>query len=373
MASVTQIRHAETHALRRGFTTGACATAAALAAIRWLCEQSCPTVVTIDLPVGEQVEFAILPQQYNGQQAQCAVVKDGGDDPDCTHGALIQVAVAWSDTPGIQFRAGPGVATVTLPGLELPVGEPAINPVPRQMIRETLAPWLASASQPGVTITVSVPDGEERAKQTINARLGLLGGISILGTRGTVKPFSTSAFAASVRQTIQVGRRNGETVFVLTTGGRTEKAAQRLYPALPERAFVQAGDFVGIGLRTAVREQCSAVVITAMIGKLAKMAQGHFMTHVSGAAIQFAALADLLAPDQPELHASLAQAHTGRHVLELLQARPNPQFYWDRLCQQTAQETARFIKYRMPVTVHLVDFQGQELARASLATEEKTA
>lgn len=371
MTSVTQIRHAPKQALRHGYTTGACATAAALAAIRWLAEETCPTEISLVLPVGETATFSVIAQHCDGHSAQCAVIKDGGDDPDCTHGAFIQSEVRWADCEGVAFHAGVGVATVTLPGLELAVGEPAINPVPRQMIREALQPWIAQSEHNGVDVTVSVPDGETRALQTINARLGLLGGISILGTRGTVKPFSTSAFAASVRQTIQVGHCNGHDTFVLTTGGRTEKAAQKLYPQLADACFVQAGDFIGIGLRTALREQCRAVMITAMIGKLAKMAQGHFMTHVSGAAIQFPALADALASDHPALHRQIAEAHTGRHVYELISACPEPERYWQRLCQLTVDHAARFLRYQMQIAVHLVDFQGNELANAHFDPKEK--
>ncbi|MEI8631060.1 cobalt-precorrin-5B (C(1))-methyltransferase CbiD [Vibrio sp. PP-XX7] len=235
------------------------------------------------------------------------------------------------------------MATVTRAGLELAVGEPAINPVPRANILAMAALELCESTartdpHPGVELEIIVPAGQQVAKETINERLGLVGGISILGTQGTVKPYSTSAFAASVRQSIQVAKANGLEHVVLTTGSRSEKAAMTLFPEMAEIALIQAGDFIGIGLRGAKRYQLKRVSLVVMIGKLGKLVSGRMMTHVSGHAIDFDALSQLAAQAHlsPSLCDAIARANTGRHVLELVRHADAAPFLTG-LCQATYQ------------------------------------
>ncbi|WP_417347237.1 cobalt-precorrin-5B (C(1))-methyltransferase [Ferrimonas sp.] len=367
-SGVTRIRRSRHRGeLRRGYTTGACATAASLAALQWLCrgEPSAPERVTIQLPIGELAGFDVIPQSLEPGRACCAVIKDAGDDPDCTHGAVITATLELEDQPGIRFEAGEGVAVVTLPGLELAVGEPAINPVPRKMMREHLLPLLQQSGLSGARVSISIPGGEVLAEQTIGRRLGLVGGLSILGTRGTVNPYSTSAYAASVRQSIQVARAQGLEQVVLTTGSRTEKAAMSQHPDLTDTAFVQVGDFTGVGLRAAARYGVRRLELVTMIGKLCKLVSGTMMTHVSGRPIDFDLMARLATDHCQDgaLVDQIRQANTGRHILELVRG-VLPQSYLQSLCAEAARHCADYSHNAFLVSVRLVDFDGSTLACA---------
>ncbi len=357
--------------LRWGYTTGACAAAASRAATELLITGEIRDQVTITLPCGDITNFKLHNSELNTLNEQptatCSILKDAGDDPDCTHGAEIVSTVTLNNSDNIIIDGGTGVARVTKPGLELAIGEAAINPVPQRNIREMVLETLGSSDKNGATITISVPEGEERAKQTINARLGLLGGISILGTRGTVRPYSTSAFAVSVRKQINIVRANNIHELVLTTGSRTERFGMRHFPELTDTSFVQAGDFVGVGLRAALSNNITQVNIVAMIGKLAKLCAGHMMTHVSGHAIDFNLLAEIAAihgANESQLN-SIINANTGRHVLDLLKGNISPS-YWDALCQLAAENAHKFARQKLPVTVYLVDFDGTLLGRANI-------
>ncbi|WP_205729308.1 cobalt-precorrin-5B (C(1))-methyltransferase [Ferrimonas aestuarii] len=360
--SVTSIKRSRHKGeMRRGYTTGACATAAALAALKALLTGQAQTQSLIDLPIGEQAQFDL----HRCRPGQASVIKDAGDDPDCTHGAEIGVDVELTKTPGIRFFAGSGVATVTKPGLELAVGEPAINPVPRKMIKQHLLPLLPPGS--GVKVTVWITDGEKLAEQTIGRRLGLIGGLSILGTRGTVHPYSTSAYAASVRQGIEVARAQGLNHAVLTTGSRTERAAMLARPNMSESAFIQAGDFSGVGLRAGARFGMERLTLVTMIGKLCKLAGGTTMTHVSGRAINFALMADTLAEcgGDADLCQQVREANTGRHLLELIPSTLKPQFL-NALCQLAAAHCYRYAHHKLAIEVELLDFDGAPLAFAAV-------
>jgi cobalt-precorrin-5B (C1)-methyltransferase len=358
---------------REGFTTGACAAAAAKAAVRLLIEPGPLDSIETTLPNGKTHTFLLEQCERAGDRAIASVVKDGGDDPDCTHGAEIVAEVTWTSDRGIELRGGEGVAVVTKPGLGLDVGAPAINPVPRRNIREMVQEELARARAPenrGVVVTLSVPGGEEMAKQTINARLGLLGGISILGTTGIVKPYSTAAYKASVVQAIDVAARRGERCVVLTTGGKSESYAMRLYPRLPEEAFIQVGDFVGIGVRHAARRKMERAIIVGMIGKLSKMADGRTMTHAAGSEVNMALLAQIAegAGAPASLVERIRAANTARHVLELT-ATELPGFptaicelVVERLEQHAAPVSA------LPIVAVLVDFDGHVMGRSPLVT-----
>ncbi|MDA0149601.1 cobalt-precorrin-5B (C(1))-methyltransferase [Vibrio sp. LaRot3] len=353
--------------LRTGFTTGACAAAASAAAARALLSKQNPSNITITLPNGDNAEFAVnyLPAD-SGVLAQ--VIKDGGDDPDCTHGLAIHALIEPINGHAIEVKGGLGVATVTLPGLELAVGQPAINPVPKANILAMVERERKHSEQPtqGLVITISVPKGEEAAKQTISERLGLIGGISILGTRGTVKPFSTSAYAASVRQSIEIGTENGHRAFCLTTGGRTEAAAMKIYPQFVPMQFIQAGDFIGVGLRCAKRCNANSIHLVVMIGKLCKLISGRMMTHVSGHGIDFGLLADRADHCGYPSHLvnEIANSRTGRQVLDLVRGTERQQAFLADLCLLAQQHASEYIKHQFPVEVTLVDFDGPQLANS---------
>lgn len=354
--------------LRTGFTTGACATAAAKAAVRALLSHTRVDEVTISLPAGVDATFQITACEIGTRECRCAVIKDAGDDPDVTHGAEICATVRWADQPGVHLRGGIGVGTVTLPGLGLEVGGPAINPVPRRMIEETVAAEAGEVlADRGLEVVISVPRGEELARKTLNGRLGIVGGISILGTTGIVRPWSTASWRASVEQAIDVAAANGQSHIALTTGGRSEKYAMRLL-RLPEVAFVEMGIFTGHALKRSVQRGIERVTLAGMIGKFSKLAQGHFQTHVAGNQVDPALLAELAvhcgAAD--ELAAQIREANTARHVQELVLSGQVPGFF-DAISRQVAERSCQYVHGRLAVEAILFDFDGTVLGRADVA------
>ncbi|MFW7381399.1 MAG: cobalt-precorrin-5B (C(1))-methyltransferase [Oligoflexus sp.] len=348
--------------MRTGYTTGACSAAAAKAAVRAFLSGSPLTEITSMLPNRQKVTFPLHRCEIYPDQALCSIIKDGGDDPDCTHGAELVTVVQPNHSQQIILQGGVGVATVTKPGLGLDLGGPAINPVPRQNITEMVLEELEDSAYSGATVTISVPDGEERAKKTLNARLGLLGGISILGTTGLVLPYSTSAFIASVVQAIALAAHSGAKDLVFTTGGRSETYAMRLVPELPECAFIQVGDYIGIALRNSLRQGIKRVHIVGMMGKLTKMADGRMMTHASASEVNVKMLADMLAElgSDPHIVQQAAEANTARHVLELCQSAKITGLP-DLICKKVAEHCYRFAREHIAMFITMVDFDGQVL------------
>lgn len=353
---------------RSGFTTGACAAAAARAAVLGLIGGEVPAAVVSRLPNGQEVSFAVVDGKIENAVAHAVIIKDAGDDPDATNGAHLTADVR--RLPGlagqIVLKGGPGVGTVTKEGLGLEVGGPAINPVPRRNIgdnlREVASELLASD---GLEVTISVPGGDEMAKKTLNARLGILGGISILGTTGIVRPYSTAAFRASVVQAVDVAARQGQTSIVFTTGGRSEKFAMQQLPELAESCFVQMGDFVKAAFQAAVKNKMAHVYIGAMAGKLTKMSQGLAVTHAWKAEID----RDVLAECAQEVGAAsdlveeIRSAETARFAAERLMALGlSAEFH-----RALAKKAIRSLKTCYPGSYQLAvlacDFDGQFIVR----------
>jgi cobalt-precorrin-5B (C1)-methyltransferase len=349
---------------RTGFSTGANAAAAAAAATLGLVHGRVPDCVDCVLPNTQRVRFTITDGWSDGQRARAVSIKDAGDDPDATNGAHLTVDV--ERLPGaagqIILRGGPGVGIVTKSGLGLEVGGPAINPVPRKNIgnnvRAAGGPILDAGD--GIAVTISVPGGEAMAKKTLNARLGILGGISILGTTGIVRPYSTAAFRASVVQAVDVAANQGQTRVVFTTGGRTEKCAMRSFPELDEACFVQMGDFVKAAFQTAVKQHMRHIIVGAMIGKLTKIAQGLSVTHAWREEVDreliAAAAAEIGAP--PDLVAEIRAAETARFAAERL-AELNLAVAFHRAL---AERAIRSLRQRYPgphrLTVLACNFEG---------------
>ena len=276
--------------LRRGWTTGACATAAAKACYAALLHGAFPDPVKIILPGGAGVAFALAEARRCGNRACAGVVKDAGDDPDVTHGALIRAELELLPAgSGVRFRAGEGVGIITRPGLPLPPGEPAINPMPRRMIGDALREL---HPQPSVSVTLSVPGGEALAARTLNPRLGVLGGLSILGTTGVVIPFSCAAWIDSIRRGIDVARAVGCPHIAGSTGRTSEAAVQALH-GLDEVALVEMGDFVGGMLKYLRSHPVPRVTIAGGVGKITKLAQGRLDLHSRRGRVDAAALAEL--------------------------------------------------------------------------------
>jgi cobalt-precorrin-5B (C1)-methyltransferase len=304
--------------LRRGWTTGACATAAVKAALEDLWRDHREDEVRITLPRGERVGFAIAQRARGAGWAEAAVVKDAGDDPDVTHGALI-VARVGASSGGVVFRAGEGVGMVTRPGLPIPPGEPAINPVPRLMMRAVVEELAAREGRAAdVEIEISIPGGAEIAEKTWNPRLGIVGGLSILGTTGIVRPFSCAAWIASIHRGIDVARAGGIAHVAGCTGASSEKAVQALFD-LPDIAMLDMGDFYGGMVKYLRRNPVERVTIGGGLGKLTKLAQGAVDLHSGRSQVDFAGLAQALGVPQ------VAGANT---VLEVSQSHSDALLAW---------------------------------------------
>ena len=344
--------------LRTGWTTGTCATAAAKAAALGLRDGAPPTPVEVGLPDGRRVSFPVEAEAPN----RCVVVKDAGDDPDCTDGARMTAEVDWTPGAATELRAGDGVGVITRPGLGLAVGAPAINPVPRRMILAALEEVVA---RPVVT-TFSVPGGQAMAEKTSNARLGIVGGISILGTTGVVRPFSTAAYRASVVQQVDVAAAQGESTIVLSTGSRSDAAAMRLRPDLPEVCFVEVGDFTGIALRRAAAAGMTRAVFVGMAGKITKLAGGVMMTHFRRSKVDgelMASAARSAGAPAAVVDAATATA-TARHFFEVCvdEGATAP---LGLLCRQAKDACRAHVDDALEVQVVMVDFHGDRVvARA---------
>lgn len=350
--------------LRSGWTTGTCSAAAAKAAVTALLTQTPQATVEVVLPAGRQVSFPVERCDVDERRAEAVVVKDAGDDPDVTHGAHLTATVRWRERPGLQIEGGVGVGVVTKPGLGLEVGGPAINPVPRQMLHDNVGAVVDLAER-GVVVVISVPDGEKRARKTTNARLGILGGISILGTTGIVRPFSTASWRASVVQAVDVMAAQGLPTLVLATGGRTEKAAMRMLPDLPAVCFVEVGDFTGAALTQAVSDGLRDVVFVGMAGKLTKLASGVLMTHYTRSKVDVGVLVEVTAEagGDPALVEAVRAANTARHAYEMWEAAGLLRGAGDLLCARVASVLTRFCG--LPARVAMVDPQGAGVVAAT--------
>lgn len=337
--------------LRRGWTTGACATASTKAALArlWGAEQA--GSVTITLPKGETPVFEIAHWAEGDGWAEAGIIKDAGDDPDVTHGALI-IARVEASAGGVVFAAGDGVGTVTKAGLPVAVGEPAINPVPRAMMDEVVAELAADLGRaPDVKITLSVPGGGEIAERTWNPRLGIVGGLSILGTTGVVRPFSCAAWIASIHRGIDVARAGGEGHVAGCTGATSERVVQGLY-GLPDHAMLDMGDFLGGMVKYLARHPVDRLTIGGGIGKLAKAAQGAVDLHSGRSQVDFAGLAAMVG-DERLIHANTA--------LEAYEIAGKP------LAVAVARAVVARVQPMLPQTrvdVVVIDRAGTILARA---------
>jgi cobalt-precorrin-5B (C1)-methyltransferase len=351
--------------LRRGWTTGACAAAAAKAAYAALLTGEFPDPVEITLPKGDRPSFALARQELTGDHAMAGIVKDAGDDPDVTHHALILSSVRrLSAGSGLVFCAGEGVGTVTRPGLPLAVGEPAINPVPREIMRLALGEVAASHGiNADAEITISVPGGAEIAKHTWNPRLGILGGISILGTTGVVHPYSCSAWIASIHRGIDVCRANGVTHAAACTGSTSESAMQRLY-GLPDIAFIDMGDFAGGTLKYLKRHPIARLTLAGGFAKLSKLAGGAMDLHSGRSEVDRKQLAEALAAlgAPAPLIVAARQANTANEILGSAQAAGLA--LGDLIAARAKDQALALLAGKTDVEVIIVDHQGGIVGRA---------
>ena len=365
--------------LRTGYTTGSCAAAAAKAATLTLLSGKGVEQVTIRLPVGRDASFQVHQCQWleNDQSVLCSVIKDGGDDPDVTHGAEICATVSRSPDNGqrVLIVGGTGVGTVTRLGTGIEVGQPAVTRVPRRMIIESVEEAANSQGlgpEDSFTVQISVTDGEEIALKTTNARLGVLGGISILGSTGVVQPYSTAAWRASVHLAIDVAATNDLSHLVLSTGTQSEAFA-RHHLDLPEMAYIEAGIFSGPALKRCVMRKVARATHVGMVGKLSKMAMGYFVTHVAGNKVDTDFLAHLAAECGASLQTQeeIRQASSARHFQEIAQAQ-GLQDVFPVMCRLVCEESKKLLGSdagSLTVDTLCFDFDGTLLGHASTSPQ----
>ena len=345
--------------LRSGYTTGSCATATSLAAARLLLAGVVSEVAEIVLPKGQHVPMPLVFCRLTDDGAEAGTIKDAGDDPDVTHGAVVFARVRLVPEPGVVFRAGAGVGTVTRAGLTLAVGEPAINPVPRKMMSEHLAELAAEhAYGGGFEVTIGVEDGEALALKTMNPRLGIVGGLSILGTTGIVRPFSCSAYIASIHQGIDVARANGYMHLAACTGNASEDAMRSHY-ALPDIALIEMGDFVGAVLKHMKRAPVERLSICGGFGKLSKLAAGHLDLHSRNSSIDLERLAAWAAEQGADdaLQSAIRAANTSQQAVALAHAEQVP--LGDIVCAHALAVAREIVPPQVNVEMFAIDRAGK--------------
>ena len=353
--------------LKTGYTTGSSATAAAKAALLSIVNQKKIENVDILLPKRSFIQIPIHSCEFESDKAKCSVIKNGGDDPDVTHGAEIVVELSITEKINeIEIDGGEGVGIVTKLGLGLEINKPAINSVPKKMITENLRETGKEILlKNGIRVIISVPKGKELGPKTDNPRLGIINGISILGTSGIVIPFSTASYAASIRQNLDVAIAMGNNTVVLTTGGRSEDFAKKIID-LPEHCFVQMGDFSGYTIQQCSKKDIKKAYVVGFIGKLAKMAVGVKQTHVKGSKVDMNFLAELAKRcDAKEnvIH-EIKKANTARHVSKIVLENKIEGFF-DLICSVTYKHMRNHSEEKVPIDVILFDFNGNILARKS--------
>jgi cobalt-precorrin-5B (C1)-methyltransferase len=350
----------QTRPLRRGWTTGTCAAAAAKAAFAALKTGAFPDPVEVTLPRGERPSFALALSRKDHTSATAGIIKDAGDDPDVTHGALILATVrAGAPGAGISFHAGEGVGTVTRPGLPIPPGEPAINPVPRRMIADGIAEVAAATGcAADADVEIAIPGGEQLAAKTLNGRLGIVGGLSILGTTGIVVPYSCAAWIASIHQGIDVARAAGLTHVAAATGAASEAAVRKMY-GFQDIALIDMGDFVGGLLKYLRRHPVPRLTIAGGVAKMTKLAQGFTDLHSKRGAVDMQQLAELARAQggSEQLCTAIASANTAAQAFALAQAE---HVALGDAAARAAQHTAMELVEGRPIAIEVVLFDREQ-------------
>ena len=351
--------------LRTGFTTGTCATASSKAALLAIIKQDNISDIDVLLPKRDRIKIKINTCEFSKDNAKCSVIKDGGDDPDVTHGAEIFVDLSLTDKiNSVEIDGGVGVGRVTKPGLGLEIGSAAINPTPKKMILENIDEVAGEIlKQNGIKIIISVPKGEELAKKTDNPRIGIMNGISILGTSGIVIPYSTASFAAAIRQQIDVVASMNDDEVVLTTGGRSEDFARKIIE-LPDHSFIQMGDFSGYTIQQCAKKGLKKAHVAGFIGKLAKMAAGVKQTHVKGSKVNMKFLSEIAKNCGATSNTveKILGANTARNVQEII-LEDGVKGFFEEVAKKTCLEMRKHSEEKIPVEVLLFDFDGSILSK----------
>jgi cobalt-precorrin-5B (C1)-methyltransferase len=370
-AGSVRYRRNKKRKLREGFTTGTAAAAATKGALQLLLTGFPLSPISVTLPEARVLKLPLHRYSHEGNIFICSVVKDGGDDPDVTHGAEIGARVrilgATEGDTEIVFRAGEGVGRVTKPGLPVKVGEPAINPVPRQMIQWAVEEVLDACGvdkAQKIEVEIFVTDGEALAKKTLNHRLGIVGGLSILGTTGIVRPLSNRAYRETIKAALSVAQSAGDEL-VLSTGGKSERFARRLLTHLSEESFVQIADFYGFSLKAAAKSGFSKVTHAVFIGKLVKMAMGLHYTHASSGNMDLGIIGKIAIEtgESAELSGRLARANTARHSLEIMEETGTKSKIIPRLVEKAIEVSKKHSKGKLDIHLLLFDYSGQLIFR----------
>ena len=350
--------------LRSGYSTGTCAAAATKASLVTMLTGQKVSSIDVSLPKGRKANLTVAWTRTNPDSSvTSSIIKDAGDDPDVTHGAEICSTVSLlSSKRQVVIDGGVGVGRVTKPGLGLDLGKAAINPVPFQMIMRAVEEALGSTLKlHGIKVVISVPRGEEIAKQTDNPRLGIIGGISILGTTGIVRPYSTASFAASIRQSLDVSIAMGSEMVVLTTGGRSEDFSKVFFgSSVAEHAFIQVGDFIGYSIKQCLNKKVRKVTVAGFIGKLTKMAMGVKQTHVRGSHVSMefmASIASECMASQATIE-NIRMANTARHVSEIIDSNRINGFH-DTICRRVFDRLSEYSNGRIEIRVIMFEFDGK--------------
>jgi cobalt-precorrin-5B (C1)-methyltransferase len=359
----------EPKSLRSGLTTGCCATACSIAAAHALLGRKKNSVVSVTLPKGKVVELTISSYQLDNGLVKTSTIKDAGDDPDVTHGAEVFVELKLIINKEIVLKAAKGVGIVTREGLAVAVGEPAINPVPRKMIREHLQNIAQQYHYAGgFEVAVGVIKGEQLALKTMNPRLGIVGGLSILGTTGIVRPFSCAAYIASIHQGIDVATTNGYRHIAASTGSSSEAVIRNHYK-LPEIALIEMGDFVGAVFKH-LRNNCDRIILDKLslcggFGKMTKLAQGHLDLHskTSSIDLDFLAAQVIALGGSDELVAQVKSANTSIEVLKLCQS--NNIDLASEICQQALSTARKIVPSNIALEVWAINRQSLVVGKAS--------
>ncbi|MGM0758625.1 MAG: cobalt-precorrin-5B (C(1))-methyltransferase CbiD [Thermodesulfobacteriota bacterium] len=352
--------------LRTGFTTGSAAAAGAKAATLLLGGQKTPQEVDIPLPGGDRLHIPIVECCADNGQASCTVIKDGGDDPDATHMARITATIIHhaqdAAAEQVTILGGTGVGVVTKPGLPVPVGQAAINPVPREQIRQAVTEALLSAGLSGpLQVTISVANGEKIAQKTFNPRLGILGGISILGTRGTVRPYSHQAYKDTITACLDAAQAQSVSWVGLCTGGRSERYLRQLHPELPQTACILVADFLAFSLQEAVQRHFARITYACFFGKLVKAALGHAYTHAKECSIDFHTLASwvreagLSQTQTKEIQA----CNTARQALDIIRTTQEPQPVIRSVASRALSSLEGFAHRTQGIDLAVFDDQGE--------------
>ncbi|GGK68322.1 cobalt-precorrin-5B (C(1))-methyltransferase [Amphritea balenae] len=351
--------------LRSGLTTGCCATACCVAAVQALLKQRQPDKVEVHLPRGKTVELVIEGYHAIENGISASTIKDAGDDPDVTHGARVFVELRLVSNKGVSFKAAAGVGTVTREGLMLAVGEPAINPVPRKMMTEHLENAAYTYGyEGGFEVSVGIEKGDQIALKTMNPRLGILGGLSVLGTTGIVRPYSCAAYIASIHQGIDVARSNGIHHIAATTGSSSEAAIKAHY-GLPEMALIEMGDFVGAVLKYLKKAPVNKLSICGGFGKLTKLANGHLDLNSRSSSIDFqhlALLAEQAGADR-ELSEWIKTANTSVQVLKACQLKGID--LAGIVCREALIKARSIVPEEVEVEIWAINRQGDFVGSAS--------